>query len=454
MGHGTVKVAALCAAIALQAGCDGALTDNPVVARLDTGVDTSVGGHAAANAAEGRQFAALTETPNKNDQTLNAESVVLANLLARQSVLPSGSAYDRVSTAVLAANARAAETELRAARLRAEAASKNWLPTIGPNISLNSLGNIITQIVVDQVIFDNGRKKGERAFAKADVEVAAVALAEDTNDRVATALELYLSAAQGREQATLHRATLADMEHFDYIMSERVRGGVSDMSDLNVIAGKVAEIRAAVSASEEMAATAIAELNAMSVTPLNDVRGAQTLRISAAAAQPLAVTRADAEKERTIAQSQIDRASQLPGIGAQATIGENGGAGITAGGASIGFGTKARLRALEAAKEAAGRQVAQANEDSNRVLRRLEGEVASTSRQAQEAQGLTATAKRNLDLFQEQYRAGQRQVMDVVGVYETFAARQEAEVTLKYDALRLQIELARVQGVLADGDKI
>ncbi len=450
MGHGTVKVAALCAAIALQAGCDGALTDNPVVARLDTGVDTSVG----PSVNKGRRFAALTETPNKNDEKLNAESVVLANLLTRQSVLPAGSAYDRVSTAVLAANARAAETELRAARLRAEAASKNWLPTIGPNISLNSLGDIITQIVVDQVIFDNGRKKGERAFAKADVEVAAVALAEDTNDRVATALDLYLTAAQGREQAALHRATLSDMEHFDYIMSERVRGGVSDMSDLNVIAGKVAEIRAAVSASEEMAATAIAELNAMSISPLDDVRGADTLRISAAAAQPLAVTRAEAEKERSIAQSQIDRASQLPGIGAQATIGENGGVGVTAGGASIGFGTKARLRALEAAKEAAGRQVAQANEDSNRTLRRLEGDVASTSRQAHEAQGLTATARRNLDLFQEQYRAGQRQVMDVVGVYETFAARQEAEVTLKYDALRLQIELARVQGVLADGDKI
>ncbi|MEP4249513.1 TolC family protein [Tateyamaria sp.] len=433
-------------AVSLQAGCMGSAGDLPFVSRLNSGADAQV--------STPQSSAALLQTPTNNDETLNSESAVIQGLLARKSVLPSGSAYEQVTTSVLAANARAAETELRAARLRAEAASKNWLPTIGPSVSLNSLGDIISQIVVEQVIFDNGRKKGERAFAKADVEVAAVALAEDTNERVATGLGLYLNAAEGRETAQLHRVTQREMEHFEYIMNERVRGGVSDMSDLNVIRQQTAEIRASIAASEETAATALAELNAMSIAPQNDVRGHQTLNISASEAQPLVVTRANAEKERTIAQSSIDRANQLPGIGAQASIGENGGAGITAGGANIGFGTGARLKSIEAAKEAAGRVVAQANEDSNRTLRSLEGRVASTNRQAQEARGLTTQAKTNLDLFREQYEAGRRPVMDVVGVYETFAARQNAEITLKYDALRLQIELARVQGVLADGDQI
>jgi adhesin transport system outer membrane protein len=444
MGQGGYKVAAFCAAVTLQAGCMADMGSVPFVSRLNSSMnaDTTTGGPA------------LSARPTSNDTELNAESVVIQGLLARRSILPSGSAYEEVTTAVLAANARAAETELRAARLRAEAASKNWLPTIGPRISLNSLGDIISQIVVDQVIYDNGRKKGERAFAKADVEVAAVVLAEDTNDRAASGLGLYLTAAQGRETQRLHEATLRDMDHFAYVMSERVRGGVSDMSDLNVIRQKLAEIRAALAASDEAETTALAELNAMSIRPLNEVRGLETLQISDALAQPLSVSRAEAEKERAVARSQIDRASRLPGISAQATIGENGGAGLTAGGPGIGFGTRAQLKSIEAAKEAAGRNVAQAVEDANRTLRKLEGQVAAKNRQAAEARGLTAQAKANLDLFQEQYDAGRRQVMDVVGVYETFAARQEAEVTLKYDALRLQVELARVQGVLANGDQI
>ena len=446
MGQGVYKSAAVFVAVSLQAGCMGSMGDVPFVSRMNSGAGAEVSAPGSS--------AALLQTPTKNDETLNSESTVIQGLLARQSVLPSGSAYDQVTTAVLAANARAAETELRAARLRAEAASKNWLPTIGPRISLSSLGDIITQIVVDQVIFDNGRKKGERAFAKADVEVAAVALAEDTNDRVATGLGLYLNAAEGRETANLHAATLREMEHFEYIMSERVRGGVSDMSDLNVIRQKTAEIRASIAASREATQTALAELNAMSIAPQDNVRGLETLSISATAAQPLVVTRAHAEKERTIAQARIDRANQLPGISAQATIGENSGAGITAGGTNVGFGTAASLRAIEAAKEAAGRVVAQADEDANRTLGRLQGQVAAKARQAQEARGLTTQAKANLDLFRAQYEAGRRPVMDVVGVYETFAARQTSEITLKYDALRLQVELARVQGVLADGDQI
>jgi len=98
--------------------------------------------------------------------------------------------------------------------------------------------------------------------------------------------------------------------------------------------------------------------------------------------------------------------------------------------------------------------VAQANEDANRELKRLESEIGALNRQASEARGLTEQAGANLALFQRQYDAGQRQVMDVVGVYETFAQRHESEVELKYRAIRQSVELARVQGALADGDKI
>ncbi len=120
----------------------------------------------------------------------------------------------------------------------------------------------------------------------------------------------------------------------------------------------------------------------------------------------------------------------------------------------LGFGTGATLKAIEAAKETAGRRVAQATEESNRALKKLESQIAATSRQAAEAANLTTQAKANLDLFQQQYDAGQRQVMDVVGVYETFARQQQAEVTLKYEAVQLRLDMAKLLGVLADGDQI
>ena len=44
--------------------------------------------------------------------------------------------------------------------------------------------------------------------------------------------------------------------------------------------------------------------------------------------------------------------------------------------------------------------------------------------------------------------------MDVVGVYETYSHQQQSQISLKYEAVRLKIEMAQIQGVLADGSAI
>ena len=112
------------------------------------------------------------------------------------------------------------------------------------------------------------------------------------------------------------------------------------------------------------------------------------------------------------------------------------------------------LKAVEAAKEGADRRVDQASEDANREIRRLESRLSALTRQVSEAGSLAQQAKANLDLFQQQYDAGQRQVMDVVGVYETFAARQSRQVELKYELAEARVQLAKTLGLLADGSEI
>ena len=428
-----------------------------VVACLLSGCLSDVGGGAGEGIASRFKSADLTATggKTKHQQKIDTESVIIQGLATRRSALPSGSSYSRVATSVLAANARAAESELRSARLRSEAASKNWLPKIGPQVSLTSLGSVVANLVVDQVLFDNGRKKGEREFAIADVEVAAVSLAQDTNARVATALGLYTDAVEAREKSALATQSLKEMSHFAWIMEERVKGGVSDLSDLNILNQKLAEIKADKRSNAEKAATSIAELNAMSIEPLDGLRGTPRFSVSSSAAQPLSVVLSEAEKTRAIAAAKIDRAGNLPGLSARGTIGSDSSAALNVSSDKLlGLGTGATLKAIEATKEAAGRRVAQATEDSNRQLRKLEGEIAAKGRQASEAASLTIAAKSNLDLFRQQYDAGQRQVLDVVNVYETFARQQQAEVTLKYETLRLKLEMAELLGVLADGNAI
>ncbi|MCA0953231.1 TolC family protein [Mameliella alba] len=380
---------------------------------------------------------------------------VIHALSLRASAVEPGTPYAQVANAVIASDNRVAAAELHVAQLRAAAAKYNWLPSIGPGISLDSLGAFVADLVINQVLFDNGRKQAERDLAKANVELAAVKLVEDGNARVNDALKLYLRAEESRELAAHLDFALKDMTQFEWIMNERVRGGVSDMSDLNVLRQKLASIRARRGEALETARTALAELDAMAASPLSDVRGLGALR-EAAGGEALGVLRARVERDIAVAEARIARASHLPSLVASGSVGDSG----TVGGLNLGtdtlfsLGTVSDLRAIEATTEAAARRIGEASETAERAIRSQSSQLAAYTRQAKEAEVLTRQAKQNLDLFQRQYDGGQRQVMDVVGVYETYAAALESAISLKYKAARARLELARLRGALAEGAQL
>lgn len=383
-----------------------------------------------------------------------SRSEVIDGLLARRSVLETGP-LSEVADAVLAANARAAEAELRAATLRSEAAARNWLPTLGPQVSLTSLGTVVTQMVVDQVLFDNGGKKAEREFARADVEVAAVALAIDTNDRVQTALELYLTAEAASARAGVTEAGIGRMEHFAYVMGERVRGGVSGRAELQIVQQKLNQMRADLATDREAAQTARAELAAMSARSLDGVRGLSAIgRTEGAAA--LDVMKARAESSRAVAEAKAARAGYLPGASANVTTGSGGTDGaITVGapnGLSLNMGRE--LQAIEAQKEAAAARVGQAEEDARRSLAALEAELASLQRQVGQTRSLADQAAANYELYARQLEAGRRSVPDVVGLFETKIRTEREAVSLPYRVALQNVKISAHLGVLVDGEKI
>jgi len=379
-------------------------------------------------------------------------SEIIYALQTRPSVLQPGTPYARVADAVIASDARVAEAELRVAQLRAEAAQKNWLPRIGPRISLTSLGEFVADLILQQVLFDNGRKIAERDLAKANVEVAAVNLVEDGNKRVFEALSLYLKAQEGQALAAHLARADKEMGYFEWVMDERVKGGVSDMSDLNIIRQKVASARARATEATESAVTAMAELNAMAARPLNDLSGIGGLK-DAKAGEALGVIRAKAERDRAIAEARIARASHLPGLAANASTSGDLGLEVTTD-SLFGLGTVAEMQAIEATKDSASRRVTEAQEDAARQIASQSRQLEAYLRQANEARTLTSAARQNLDLFRQQFEGGQRQVMDLVGVYETYSAALEKEIDLKFKAARAELELARLKGALAEGASI
>jgi adhesin transport system outer membrane protein len=387
------------------------------------------------------------------DKSGAVHSGLIAELTARDSILPDGSPFARVAESVLRAESGAARAELRVSRLTAKAKSKNWLPSIGPDVSLTSLGSLAASLVLDQAILDNGRRKAERDFAAADVEIAAVTLAVDLNQRVHDGLKHYIEGQRATELAGLTETALVRMRDFHRIVSIRVDGGLSDKSEFRIVAQKLAEMEALLTQEQEAADTAWAELAAMSDGGLDGVAGLAGLPPDGGAPESLNVLMARAEASRTEAEVRMARAGLMPGLGASTSVDKTGDvdAGLSLDGEGLGFGRKDSLRALEESADVSQRRIAEAEETSERRIVALEREIATlTAQEAQEAIVL-AQMSSNLDLFTEQYRAGRRSLLELVGQFESLVARKRDHASLKYAIALARIEIAQERGVLVDG---
>ena len=381
-------------------------------------------------------------------------SPIISALQTRRSVLTPNSPYAQVAQAVIATSSGVAEAELRASKLRAIARSKNWLPTIGPSISLNALGELAAGLLVEQVIYDNGKRRAERAFAAADVEVSAVALSQDVNDRLAAGLTLYLSETEAREKAQMAERGLGRMREFDRVVTARVSGGLSSLSDQRVVRSAIAELEQETSTHFEAAESARAELASLTgyaELPALD----QAIGIGRVAdLAPLDVVRAEAEAVRAVAEAQVERAGLKPALTASGLIGTAPDANLTIGGAPLGFGTQAEIEASRAREAAAKAQIAKARETAARREARLTSRLTALQRQERDAADLVQQTRANYRLFQDQFEAGQKTVMDVMNVYRQMIREELKHIDLKYEIVLTQLELARASGALANGADI
>jgi outer membrane protein, adhesin transport system len=394
--------------------------------------------------------------PNSFAQEGDAQSAIIEGLRTRASVLPDSGPFATVADSVIAASSGAAVAELRVARLKAQARSLNWLPSIGPSVDLTSLGAAVASMVLEQTIFDNGRNRAERAFAAADVEVAAVTLAQDMNDRVYTGLAHYIEAERAREQAALAEAAVARLADFDRIVMIRVEGGVSDRTEAQVIRQKLTEMQSTRAADMAAEAAAMASLNAMADAPLDGVRGLQAVG-SDTGAEPLTVVMERGVGARRIAEADMSRAGLLPGITARAVVDDNGGVDSgarlgTTGLISAGLGSD--LQALGAAEEVADRRIAESADEANRAIIALEGEIAALQTREQDGGEVLRQTEANLNLFTEQYEVGRRTLLELVNQYDSFARLEREHAGLKYEIALRQLQIAKARGQLVDGARL
>jgi len=384
-----------------------------------------------------------------------SESALIADLLKRQSVLPPDGPFTMVAEEVIKAGSGASVAELRVARLKEQARARNWLPRLGPSVNLTSLSGLATSLLLEQALFDNGRRKAERAYAAADVELAAISLSAELNERVFQGLSYYVRAEQARAQAAVAVRAVDRLAEFDLIITERLKGGLSDRSEQQVIRQRLSEMQATLAGDRETETSAHAELAALAGRPLEGVRGLDAVLTAAEGPAPLAVLRARAEGGQMVAQANIERSEMLPGLRASTSLAGGGlEPGLRLGGGMINNGLRASMDALRATGDVAGRRTARVAEDARRHIVMLDRQIALLrSREVEGAAVLQQTAQ-NLSLFTEQYKIGRRSLLELVNQYDTHARLDRDQAALRHEVALLQLQIARDRGQLVDGARM
>jgi adhesin transport system outer membrane protein len=236
----------------------------------------------------------------------------------------------------------------------------------------------------------------------------------------------------------------------------RVEGGVSDRTEAQVIRQKLIEMQSTRSSDEAAMTAALANLNAMTDRPVDDVRGLQAVG-SDTGAEPLTVLMERGVGARSIAEANMARAGLLPGVSARAVVDESGGIATgarlgTTGLISAGLGSN--LQALGAAEEVADRRIAEAADTANRAIITLESEIGMLQTRERDGGELVRQTGENLELFTAQYEVGRRSLLELVNQYDSFARLERDHAALKYEIALRQLQIARARGQLVDGTRL
>ncbi|TRD16679.1 TolC family protein [Palleronia caenipelagi] len=397
----------------------------------------------------------LPDAKAQKVESETANSEIIDALMARRSVLPSGSSEAQLAEAVIAADMSPAAVELRAAVLRSKARDKNWLPKLDPRISLTGLSVLDGSLLTDLVLFGNGGKKAERNFARADIDVAAVALSQTRNQRIADALSLQNARAEAEEKLAISNAALTRLKEYRRVLAGRVGGGIENPSDLTNLDQIIASLDADAQTERRAAEGASGQLSVLTAGVMASPPNPTGFAVPGFGNDALPVLNAKAEAERARAEADLARASLSPQLSAGASGGAAGvSGGLSTGGSVMIFGREAQIESIEAQAAAAEGRVQAISEQTERQMQRARDDAASAEGGVRDAKDVAARLAENHRIFDAQFRAGQRKLLEAAKLYVSLTNQRKEAVSLAARAREARIELAREQGVLIDGSRI
>lgn len=339
------------------------------------------------------------------------------------------------------------ESNARKFDLSRIATKQEYQPQLRPGLRFDLDGDPEATLNLTQILFDGNVREARIRRSDAEAVLQHISILSETNNAVSEDLETYFSYWQQKE---LNEALTSIADWIDDISKTaktRAEGGIGNSGEVSLFELKLAEFRteAAIAASQaQVDLIALGHAAAKKTpVPVHFDRGSTPLEVSQRLAQR-AVARYDLElakrQRRPAVSFQGDANLNLDG-GETTTTKD-----LVVEGPSLSLGQPAKLLVAQEALQLAEHELQDTKSEIEQDLKRLTSQISALKTQHAASKSLHAQARKRLDAFPDLFLAGNANLTEATSLADTLKRAMESEISVKYQILNLQNEMARLTG--------
>jgi len=369
-----------------------------------------------------------------------------------------GPVYLRIARATQSANSFADRALLKGSDHNLESHKQSLLPQVTPAASINSEGDSVAQLRVEQVLFDSGRYSAGKGVLLGEQSTVAARLRIEENRKIADAISNYIQHHHAKDQQALTASIAKLYGRFERQSQSRLANGVGDTSERDLFNLKKIEAQADF---ENFGSEAIA-----SARRLKTIAGIamprekpERMNFNFDAGTAPEIELANAELEQSTSQLELDQANRLPRLSLNGNVGtatdsfdqEDLDMRVEVSvNQPLTWGFDHSLASSRSQLEASSIRHDEAKKKAEDEMAILRLEIKQAETKIKRLKTVSVASEKRLKGFNAQFLAGKAGIVEVASIIETYKKSKMNLVDTRYNILNLELELAVLGGIFVN----
>lgn len=422
-----------------------------------TGNDFSNSFHSRTASTNSTSAASTKVQISTNTKSFSAPAAQSRSLTMRDAVL-SAVEYSAEVRAIMASKAQAG--------VSISIAKSGYMPTLDSSAGIGTDQDYDYQVSLNQPLYDFGQTAAKISQARSGKDIASAQLREAKEKAALEAAQAYIAVQRAVELVDIASENITILKRFEHLAKMRSEGGVTDVSEVELAGVHLGDAESTLREEEgSLRAAQSAFIAKVGYTPTNLAEPSDLKmkivdfgEVVSAAANAPAVDVANAREQEAIHSLDVEKASLYPVLSAEAyyrggDTGRNDGTGIglrVKGPTLNGFSNFQRVEAMNHAAQSARWSAEAAKRNAAAQVKEFIDREPTLSSQAAILDQQLKRAKKLRGLYEDQFKLGERKLIDLITVQSDIVRNQRSRVNARYDIISLQYAAVGALGKLLE----